>query len=329
MSDPGANDAAAAMGEPAAVRAHRPARASRGFWADAWRRLLRNPVAVISMGFLICLATAATVAPMLLPHSYERQDLVALYSAPSTAHWLGTDHLGRDLLSRLMVGARISLAVGFVAEFIIISLGTIMGSLAGYFGGWVDSLIMRVVDALYAFPDLLLIIIVMSYVKAQLGGSVAGWLVPLAMLNRALGGLLGVFIALGLTSWLTTCRLVRGQILSLREREFVEAARVMGANPGRIIRAHLLPNTMGPILVAATLGVPYAILLEASLSFIGLGVDPPMPSWGLMISEGVQAVQSYPHVILAPALAISLTLLGFNFLGDGLRDALDPLLKRM
>jgi oligopeptide transport system permease protein len=203
-----------------------------------------------------------------------------------------------------------------------------MGSAAGYLGGWVDSLIMRLVDALYAFPDLLLIIIVMSYVKAQLGGSVASWLAPLAGLNKALGGLLGVFIALGLTSWLTTCRLVRGQILSLREREFVEAARVLGAGTSRIIRAHLLPNAMGPILVAATLGIPYAILLEASLSFIGLGVDPPMPSWGLMISEGVQAVQSYPHVILAPAAAISLTLLGFNFLGDGLRDALDPLLRR-
>jgi oligopeptide transport system permease protein len=314
---------------PAAALPIRARSLARGFWTDAWRRLLRNPVALVSMGFLAFLVTAAIVAPMLLPYSYEKQNLLALYASPSRTHWLGTDHLGRDLLSRLLVGARISLTVGLVAEFIIISVGTVMGSFAGYFGGWVDSLIMRVVDALYAFPDLLLIIIVMSYLKAQLGGGVAGWLAPLAALNKALGGLLGVFIALGLTSWLTTCRLVRGQILALREREYVEAARVLGASPGRIIRAHLLPNTMGPILVAATLGVPYAILLEASLSFIGLGVDPPMPSWGLMISEGVQAVQSYPHVILAPAVAISLTLLGFNFLGDGLRDALDPLLKRM
>jgi len=329
MNDRSADDTAAMIEGPATAPSHRRTAAARGFWADAWRRLLRNPVALASMGFLALLAAAAVIAPLWLPHSYERQDLLALYAPPSGAHWLGTDHLGRDLLSRLMVGARISLTVGLVAEFIIISVGTVMGSAAGYLGGWVDTLIMRVVDALYAFPDLLLIIIVMSYVKAQLGGTVTAWLAPLAGLNRALGGLLGVFIALGLTSWLTTCRLVRGQILSLREREFVEAARVLGAGPGRIIRAHLLPNTMGPILVAATLGVPYAILLEASLSFIGLGVDPPMPSWGLMISEGVQAVQSYPHVILAPAVAISLTLLGFNFLGDGLRDALDPLLKRM
>lgn len=301
---------------------------SRGFWADARRRLRRNHVAMASLGFLILLALAGLLAPLFLPYSYERQDLVALYASPNKIHWLGTDHLGRDVLSRLLVGARISLTVGLVAEFIIISIGTAMGSIAGYFGGWVDSLIMRVVDALYAFPDLLLIIIVMTYLKAQFVGSIAGWLMPFAGLNRALGGLLGVFIALGLTSWLTTCRLVRGQILSLRERDFVESARVLGASPGRIIRAHLLPNTMGPILVAATLGVPNAILLEASLSFIGLGVDPPMPSWGLMISEGVQAVQSYPHIILAPAVAISLTLLGFHFLGDGLRDALDPLLKR-
>src|SRR5205809_2690760 len=168
----------------------------------------------------------------------------------------------------------------------------------------------------------------MSYLKAQLGGGTLGWLAPFAGMNKALGGLLGVFIALGLTSWLTTCRLVGGQVLSLREREYVEAARALGAGSGHVIRAHLLPNTLGPILVAATLGVPNAILLEASLSFIGLGVDPPMPSWGLMISEGVQAVQSYPHVILAPAIAVSLTLLAFNFLGDGLRGALDPLLKR-
>ena len=301
---------------------------SRGFWTDAWRRLVRNPLAMASLSFLSFLALLAVVAPVFLPYSHEKQDLLALYASPSAAHWLGTDHLGRDLLSRLLIGARISLTVGLVAECIIISIGTALGLVAGYSGGWVDSLIMRVVDALYAFPDLLLIIIVMSYLKAQLGGGTLGWLAPFAGMNKALGGLLGVFIALGLTSWLTTCRLVRGQVLSLREREYVEAARALGAGSGRVIRAHLLPNTLGPILVAATLGVPNAILLEASLSFIGLGVDPPMPSWGLMISEGVQAVQSYPHVILAPAIAVSLTLLAFNFLGDGLRDALDPLLKR-
>src|SRR5438309_2540662 len=234
----------------------RPSSGSRGFWTDAWRRLLRNPLAMASLSFLSFLALLAVVAPVFLPYSHEKQGLLALYASPSAAHWLGTDHLGRDLLSRLLIGARISLTVGLVAECIIISIGTALGLVAGYSGGWVDSLIMRVVDALYAFPDLLLIIIVMSYLKAQLGGSTLGWLAPFAGMNKALGGLLGVFIALGLTSWLTTCRLVRGQVLSLRAREYVEAARALGAGSGHVIRAHLLPNTLGPILVAATLGVP-------------------------------------------------------------------------
>ena len=302
---------------------------ARSLWRDAGRRLVRRPSALVSLAFLLGLLTIATVGPRWLGHTYDRQDLLQLYARPSGEHLLGTDHLGRDLLARLVYGARISLTVGLVAELIIIVIGTFVGAVAGYFGGIVESLIMRVVDALYAFPDLLLVIIVMSYVKAQLGGPVAGWLAPVAATNRAMGGLLGVFIALGLTSWLTTCRLVRGQVLSLKTREFVLASRALGARAARVIPVHLLPNTMGTILVAATLGVPNAILLEASLSFLGLGVDPPMPSWGLMISEGVAAVQSYPHVLVAPAVAIAATLLAFNFLGDALRDALDPLMRRV
>jgi ABC-type dipeptide/oligopeptide/nickel transport system permease subunit len=303
--------------------------AARSLWRDAGRRLVRRGSALVSLAFLVGLLVVAAVGPRWLAHPYDRQDLFQLYARPSGEHLLGTDHLGRDLLARLVYGARISLTVGLVAELIIIVIGTVVGAVAGYFGGLAESLIMRVVDALYAFPDLLLVIIVMSYVKAQLGGPVAGWLVPVAAANKAMGGLLGVFIALGLTSWLTTCRLVRGQVLSLKTREYVLASRALGARPARVIPVHLLPNTMGTILVAATLGVPNAILLEASLSFIGLGVDPPMPSWGLMISEGVAAVQSYPHVLVAPAVAIAATLLAFNFLGDALRDALDPLMRRV
>jgi ABC-type dipeptide/oligopeptide/nickel transport system permease subunit len=301
---------------------------SRGLWRDAGRRLLRRGSALVSLAVLLGLAVVAVVGPRWLDHAYDRQDLFQLYAPPSSAHLLGTDHLGRDLLARLVYGARISLTVGLVAELIIIVIGTVVGAIAGYFGGVLESLIMRVVDGLYAFPDLLLVIIVMSYVKAQLGGPVSGWLVPVAAVNKALGGLLGVFVALGLTSWLTTCRLVRGQILSLKARDYVEAARALGAGAGHVIPVHLIPNTAGTILVAATLGVPNAILFEASLSFLGLGVDPPMPSWGLMISEGVAAVQSYPHVLVAPAVAIAATLLAFNFLGDALRDALDPLMRR-
>jgi ABC-type dipeptide/oligopeptide/nickel transport system permease subunit len=284
---------------------------------------------MVSLAFLLGLGVVAAGGPQWLTHPYDRQDLLQLYARPSGDHLLGTDHLGRDLLARLVYGARISLTVGLVAELIIIVIGTAVGAVAGYFGGLAESLIMRLVDALYAFPDLLLVIIVMSYVKAQLGGPVPGWLVPVVAANKAMGGLLGVFIALGLTSWLTTCRLVRGQVLSLKAREYVLASRALGAGAARVIPVHLLPNTMGTILVAATLGVPNAILLEASLSFLGLGVDPPMPSWGLMISEGVAAVQSYPHVLVAPAVAIAATLLAFNFLGDALRDALDPLMRRV
>jgi ABC-type dipeptide/oligopeptide/nickel transport system permease subunit len=303
--------------------------AAWSLWRDAGGRLVRRAYAIVSLAFLLGLLAIAAVGPRWLAHSYDRQDLLQLYARPSGEHLLGTDHLGRDLLARLVYGARISLTVGLVAELIIVVIGTFVGAVAGYFGGIVESSIMRVVDALYAFPDLLLVIIVMSYVKAQLGGPVAGWLAPVAATNRAMGGLLGVFIALGLTSWLTTCRLVRGQVLSLKTREFVLASRALGARAARVIPVHLLPNTMGTILVAATLGVPNAILLEASLSFLGLGVDPPMPSWGLMISEGVAAVQSYPHVLVAPAVAIAATLLAFNFLGDALRDALDPLMRRV
>ena len=303
--------------------------AARSLWRDAGRRLVRRASALVSLAFLLGLLATAAVGPRWLAHSYDRQDLLQLYARPSGEHLLGTDHLGRDLLARLVYGARISLTVGLVAELIIIVIGTFVGAVAGYFGGMVESSIMRVVDALYAFPDLLLVIIVMSYVKAQLGGPVAGWLAPVAATNRAMGGLLGVFIALGLTSWLTTCRLVRGQVLQPQDAGIRARVPGPGARAARVIPVHLLPNTMGTILVAATLGVPNAILLEASLSFLGLGVDPPMPSWGLMISEGVAAVQSYPHVLVAPAVAIAATLLAFNFLGDALRDALDPLMRRV
>jgi ABC-type dipeptide/oligopeptide/nickel transport system permease subunit len=298
-------------------------------WRVAARAFFRNPLAVASLLLLGTLIVVAAVGPLLLPYSYAKQDLFDVYGSPSPAHLLGTDQLGRDVLTRLVYGARISLTVGFVAEAIILTLGIVVGSITGYLGGKLDGVVMRFVDAMYAFPDLLLIIIVISFVKAELAtANPTPWLAPLAGLNAATGGLLGVFIALGLTSWLTTARLVRGQFLSLRQRAFVEAARSSGATPLRIIRSHLLPNTLAPILVAATLGVPNAILLEASLSFIGLGVDPPTPSWGIMISDGVAAVESFPHLILSPVVAVSLTLLALNFTGDALRDALDPLLKQ-
>ncbi len=297
--------------------------ARRGLWRDALRRLSRNKAAVAGALFIAFVILVAILADVIAPYRYDDQDLTAVYQFPSSAHWFGTNQYGKDVFSLLVYGARVSIAVGLVAQLIIVAIGLPIGAIAGYLGGRVDTFIMRLVDILYAFPDLLFIIIVMTYIKGALP-KVGGFLSPLAVADQAMGGLLGVFIALGLTSWLTVARLVRSQVLSLRERDFTVAAQAVGVPTSRIIRSHLVPNTLAPVIVAATLGVPGAIMVEAGLSFIGLGVDPPTPSWGQMIYEGSQAIRGYPYLVLAPALAIGLTMLSFNFLGDGLRDALDP-----
>ncbi|HET8631446.1 MAG TPA: ABC transporter permease [Thermomicrobiales bacterium] len=297
-------------------------------WVDAWRRLRRNRLAVIGIVFLVLLTFVALCAPLLAPEPFDQQNLTAITQPPGPGHLLGTDGLGRDVLSRLIYGARVSLAVGLVVEVMIVLIGVPVGLLAGYYGGWLDNVLMRLVDVLYAFPNLLFVIVIMTYLKAVLARPSAGLLGPVVLLNKASGGLLGVFIGLGLISWLTVSRLVRGQILSLKRKEYVEAARALGATDARIMRVHLLPNTLAPVIVAATLGIPGAILYEAGLSFLGLGVEPPTPSWGLMISEGIKFMQSYPYMLVGPVVALSLTMLSFNFLGDGLRDALDPWMKK-
>jgi oligopeptide transport system permease protein len=299
----------------------------RGLWRDAWRRLRRNRAALAGLGFIVLVALCAVLADVLAPYPFWQQDLAVVRQPPSPQHWLGTDELGRDILSRLLYGARISLAVGLVVQALILLVGVPIGALAGYFGGWLDTLLMRAVDVLYSIPDLLLVIVVMTTVRAALAGG-GGALGLFAAVDAAFGGLLGVFVALALTSWLTVARLVRGQVLSLKEREFVDAARTLGAGHARILRQHLLPNTLAPIIVAATFGIPSAILLEASLSFLGLGVQAPMPSWGAMILEGYKAMRAQPHMLVAPAAALSLTVLSYNFFGDGLRDALDPWMQR-
>jgi oligopeptide transport system permease protein len=280
-----------------------PARTSRGLWRDAWRRLLRNKLAVAGMvliGLVVLVAVLADVLPLPDP-TYQFPS--SSYARPSAAHLLGNDQVGRDVLSRLVHGARVSLSVALFAQAIILVVGLTVGGLAGYFGGRVDNWLMRFTDVFYAFPDLLFVIIITTALGASLTN---------------------IFLAIGLVNWTDLARLVRGQILTLREREFVSAARSLGASTPRLLLQHLLPNAAGPIIVRLTYGVPAAIFTEAVLSFIGLGVRPPQASWGTMVQQGNEAIFSAPHLVLFPALVIALTMLAFNFLGDGLRDALDP-----
>jgi oligopeptide transport system permease protein len=309
-----------------AETAVRPAKA-QSLWSDAAGRLLRNRAATVSLVFISLLLVIAAAAPWLAPYPYDAQHLDRTWQGPSAQHLLGTDAFGRDILSRLIYGARVSLTVAVLAQVIILLIGVPLGLIAGYAGKSIDNAIMRVVDALYSLPDILIVIVLMAFIKQSLGQADAGPLGAIGWLDRATGGLTGVFVGIGLTYWLTVCRIVRAQVLSLKERDYITAARALGAGPARILATHLAPNCLAPVIVAASLGVPAAIMLEAGLSFIGLGVSPPMPSWGIMVADGVEALRSYPHAIIAPCAALSVTLLAFNFLGDGLRDALDPLMR--
>ncbi len=297
-------------------------------YQDAWRRFVKNRAALSGLVFIGIIVLVAILAPLIAPYGYGEQNIRAVTQPPSATHWLGTDRLGRDILSRIIYGTRISIAVGLVVPLMILAIGVPVGLIAGYKGGWVDTIAMRVVDVFYAIPTLLFVLIFMTYIKAQFEHVHGGWLQPLKSFDKGTGGMLGVFLGLGLFSWLTVSRLVRGQVLSLKKKEFVEAAHCMGATGGRIISRHLFPNTLAVVIVAATLGIPAAILGEAGLSFIGLGVNPPTPSWGLMISEGIADMRSYPYMLISPAVVLSLTVLSFNFIGDGLRDAFDPWMKK-
>jgi oligopeptide transport system permease protein len=281
-------------------------------WADAWRRLLRNQVATIAALYIILITLAAIFAPLITPYERDAPDFAAVRNAPSLEHPFGTDNLGRDVLTRVIYGGRVSLAVAYVGSLTAIVIGVIYGSIAGYFGGWADDLMMRFVDLMYGFPTLLFIILLMLIIPPN---SSAGLIV------------VGLFVGIGVVSWMGTARLVRGQFLSLRQQDFVVAARALGATPVRLVIRYLLPNSMGPIIVALTLGIPGLILTESTLSFIGLGVKAPVPSWGGMLSDGWRAMRASPHLAVFPALAITVTMLAFNFFGDGLRDALDPTMR--
>jgi len=267
-----------------------------------WRRLKQNKTAIASGALVACFIVAAVLAPWILPYDPNRQDRAQANEGPTLAHPLGRDMLGRDVLSRLLLGARVSLKVGFLVVGITSVLGVLIGMGAGYAGGWIDEIVMRTIDILLAFPGLLLAIAMTAVLGPDLDH---------------------VILALCIMGWTGFARLARGQTLVLRELPFVEAARAAGAGPGRILLRHLLPNLLAPVIVQATLGIAGAIAAEASLSFLGLGVQPPEPSWGSMLNEGTSCLREAPHIALFSGLAISAVLLGLNFFGDGLRDALD------
>lgn len=299
----------------------------RSPWRDAWRRLTKNKMALASIVIIVIFLLLAIFATVLAPFPYYQQDLLSIYQGPSSTHLLGTDALGRDMLSRLLFGSRISMSVALITVVLVLLIGVPVGLVSGYYGGKIDMVLMRLVDIGYAFPSLLLIIILSSYLGAKLPTITSGPLVILKNGYNATGGLVAVIIALAIFGWLSLARLVRGQVLTLKQQEFIEGARGIGASNRRIMFAHLLPNSLAPVIIAAALYVPGFIIAEAGLSFIGLGVKPPTPSWGIMISDGIQAIQSHPYAALEPGLAIAILLLAFNFLGDGLRDALDPFMN--
>jgi len=276
-------------------------------WSDAWRRLRRNRLALAAAIYLVLLVGIAILAIFYTPYRMSATGIAPDYAPPSLAHWLGADNLGRDQLSRLMIGAQISLIVGVGTQLLVLAVGVPIGLLAGYYRGWLDQVVTFVINVFYGVPDLLVALILVFL----LGPSLAN-----------------IIIAIVVTRWMDMARLVRGQTLALREREFIEAARASGAKPMKMLFGHIMPNALGPIIVQATFGVPSAILFEAFLSFLGAGVQQPTPSWGSMAKDGVDAIQFAPHMVIAPAIALSLTLMAFNFLGDGLRDALDPRSKR-
>lgn len=277
--------------------------AGTSLWQDAWIKLRKNHLALFGLAVLIILIVSSILTPWIAPYSYEAQDLDLGATAPSLNHWLGTDIFGRDMLTRIMYGGRVSLMVGFIATAVALIIGILWGAVAGFFGGKVDALMMRIVDILYALPFMIFIVLLM------------------VVFGR---NILLLFLAIGAVEWLTMARIVRGQVMALRNQEFVEAAHSLGLSQWSIIRRHIIPNTLGPVIVYTTLTIPSVMLLEAFLSFLGLGIQPPESSWGLLINYGVETMEEYPWLLIFPGIALSLTLFALNFLGDGLRDALDP-----
>ncbi len=277
--------------------------ATGGLWRDALRRYMKNKLSVVAAVIIIVISFMAVFAPWVSPSHYSEANFDAAWQFPSWTHPMGTDSIGRDYFSRIVYGARISLIVGFVAQMISLLIGVPLGAIAGFKGGKADYIVMRLVDVMSVFPSLLFAILIMAWLGS---------------------GLSNVLFAIGVTGWVGVCRLVRAQFLSLRASDFVRAARSMGASNVHIIVRHMLPNALSPIIVGLAMGIPQAIFAEAGLSFLGLGINPPTPSWGQMVSSHLPNVIYYWHLALFPVFMIALVMLGFSLIGDGLRDALDP-----
>lgn len=283
------------------------ARPSVSYWQDAWRRLKRDKLAIFGIVFIAFMLLAAIFGPFFSPYAYDGADFLSISQPPSSSHWFGTDALGRDLLVRILYGARISLAIGVVSAAVNMIIGVVYGGVAGFVGGRADNVMMRIVDILIALPSLLYIIILMMFMGSNMKT---------------------ILIALCISSWVGTARITRSQVVSLKHQEYVLAARLAGASDWKILFRHLLPNSMGPIIVSVTFLIPGAIFSEAFLSFLGIGIQKPMASWGSLANDAIETLRSAPYQMIFPILAISLTMFSLNFIGDGLRDALDPKLKK-
>ena len=293
---------------PHPLRTTQPAQsAQRSEWSQAWRRFRANRLAVVGLVAVVLLSLLALFADLLVPYDPTFQFRGMQGAAPSSTHWLGSDYNGRDLLSRVMAGTRTALAVGIGATLLQVIIGVIVGALAGYFGGWVDTIFSRVVDTLMSMPVLALLTLLSAVLR-----------------SKNLSSVLLIILVIGFTGWARFTRVVRADVYSIKSRDFVLAARASGVRPLRIIFRHILPNVLGPVIVLASLGIGGIIILESALSFLGLGVRPPMPSWGVILSDGRQYITTYPHIVISPGVLIVITVLAFNFLGDGVRDALDP-----
>lgn len=277
-----------------------------GPWREVWRRLKQNKAAMLGLLVMVILILAAIFADYVAPYGYDDQDLMRRFQTPNSQHWFGTDNFGRDIFSRIVYGAQVSLKVGLIAVGIAMFIGGALGAVAGFYGGKIDNFIMRFIDVLLAIPSILLAISIVAALGPEL------W---------------NVMIAVGIGSIPSYGRIVRASVLSLRDQEFIEAARAVGADDTRLILKHIIPNSMAPLIVQATIGVANAILSAAGLGFIGLGIQPPLAEWGAMLNSGRQYIRDYPHLTAFPGLAIMITIFALNLLGDGLRDALDPRLK--